>query len=448
MALPAIGLGMFMKLLARSERLAAYGMALAGFGLLFLGIAFLKSAFTGLESSVDLQAMAGDGVVNVLMFLGVGFVMTLLMQSSSAAMALTLTAAGSGWIPLESAAAMVIGSNLGTTSTAVIAAIGATSSAKRVAASHVFFNLITGVVALLTLPVWLWLVSQAGSMMQGNDHVATVLALFHTVFNVLGVFIMLPITNRLVAYLETLFRQAEEDESRPRYLDLTLVDTPELAHKALGHELQRVAMLVRAMATDAINTESSLSARLKQELAVVIKLVEAIGAFIVRLRQVALPEYLSPSFTHALASARYMIDVAEAAYQIDKAQSGALIELTPEIEQAINEYRKYAVSGLTLSVAEAGAWDDEARKAYIVKLEALYMVLKMQLLHQGTVGHVPVRHVVAMIDLLKITGKMVKEMIKATQALSDFISLAEIKPLGTESMDEVIEDGEHENQHA
>lgn len=428
MALPAIGLGMLLKLFAKDERHAALGLAFSGFGVLFLGIDFLKSAFTGIESSFDLTALAGTGLINELLFLGVGFVMTLLMQSSSAAMAITLTAAGSGWIPIEAAAAMVIGTNLGTTSTAMLAAVGATPNAKRVAAAHVIFNVMTGAVALLTLPLWLWLISQLGTWLDGGiSQVATMLALFHTLFNLFGVLLMWPLTAKMVSYLETLFQRAEDDESNPRHLDLTLVDTPELAHVALGKELQRVALLVGAMSADAINTEASISQRLRKDLYIVMKLADAIGGFIVRLRQVALPEYLSPSFSHALTAIRYFVEAADLSRKVDEQQSEDPPTLTPNIQAALSDYRKFVVLTLRIDNNEHPWCEMERRKAYLSELDSKYEALKMMLMHAGTAGDIAVRHVVNTVELVKDTRRMAKQMLKGFVALQNFIALSDVE---------------------
>ena len=425
MALPASGLGMFLKLLSNHERRAAYGLALTGFGVLFLGIDILKSTFSGLEQHIDLQMLSGTGVTEILLFLGLGFVMTLLMQSSSAAMALTLTAAGSGLIPLELAAAMVIGSNLGTTSTAVIAAIGATSNAKRVAASHVIFNLVTGAVAILTLPIWLWLVQEASGFIEGTSHTATLLALFHTVFNVLGVVLMWPFTARMVAHLEKRFVEAEEDESKPRYLDATMVDTPDLAHQALGLELARVADMVSVMAKDAISTESSKSRLLHRDHKVVIRLVEHIAKFINDLQKVELPDYLAPKFIIALASARYFVQVADLAHQVDVAQSDEPPKLTKDLHAAINTFRKEAVAALELENYDIFHCDEAQGKRVSDDMDIQYERLKTHLLHQGTLGNVPVRQVVANVELLKNTERLVREMLKGIMTLSEFSQLPE-----------------------
>lgn len=153
LALPMIGHGMLLRLSGEQSRRGAFGLAMAGFDILFLGIDLLKDTFSGLAGNFRLPEGRGfiDSAAQVL----VGIVLTVLMQSSSAALAIALTAAQGGLLTTQGAAAVVIGANIGTTVTALIAAIGATPAAKRAAAAHIAFNLLTGAVALLLLP---WMV--------------------------------------------------------------------------------------------------------------------------------------------------------------------------------------------------------------------------------------------------------------------------------------------------
>ena len=132
-ALPAIGIGMAMHMAGGKSRWGAGGLALAGFGVFFLGIHLLQNAFTGVSAYIDFNQFGTGTVLGDLVYVGLGFLLTLCVQSSSAAMALALTAAASGTIGLEAAAAVVIGANVGTTSTAILAVIKATPNARRVA---------------------------------------------------------------------------------------------------------------------------------------------------------------------------------------------------------------------------------------------------------------------------------------------------------------------------
>jgi len=252
-ALPMIGVGMLVHLTGGESKRGPFGMVLVGFGLFFIGIGVLKDAFDGLLTVIDLNQFTLDGIGGVLMYVGVGFLMTVLTQSSSAAIALTLTAATGGVVGLYAAAAMVIGANVGTTSTAGIAVIGATANAKRVACAHIIFNVGTGVVALMILPILFWVVQNTGELLGLEAIPALTLALFHTVFNVLGVALIFPLNNRLACFLEKRFITQDEIESRPIYLDKTIAVSPALSINELARELSRITAVVRRMGLGAMS---------------------------------------------------------------------------------------------------------------------------------------------------------------------------------------------------
>lgn len=257
-ALPLIGVGMLLKLTGSRSRRAAIGEAIAGFGLFFIGIDVLRGAFEGLAQGIDLAALPAGTVGGLALFVGAGFLMTVLTQSSSAAIAITLTAATGGVVGLNAAAAMVIGANVGTTSTALAAAIGATPNARRVAAAHVIFNGVTGFVALLILPVMLWAVAATSRGLGLESAPAVTLAIFHTLFNVLGVLLLWPMTGRLARFLSRRFRSPSEQLGRPRYLDATTAGTPTIALEAMRLELVNAASLARRLAAEALLPERNV----------------------------------------------------------------------------------------------------------------------------------------------------------------------------------------------
>ena len=242
LALTLIGVGVVARLTGAGERRGALGSAVAGLGLLFLGIAMLQEAFVGVAASVELPD--GRGVLGTVAQVGVGALLTVLMQSSSASMTVALTAAQGGLMTPEGAAAMVIGANIGTTFKAMLAAIGATPNARRAAAAHVIFNVLTGLVALALLP-WLVGAIAAGRAALGlASDPAIRLALFHTIFNVLGVLLMWPLAGALTRWLQQRFRAAEEDEAQPQHLDDTVLAVPTLALDALKGYLPVLLALV------------------------------------------------------------------------------------------------------------------------------------------------------------------------------------------------------------
>jgi len=239
-ALPLIGIGMALRLSGAEKRRGAAGGALAGFGVLFLGIGFLQQAFSGSGQAIDLSTLGGHGLTSVLAFILAGLLLTVLMQSSSASLAIVLTLAETGVVPLQEAAAAVIGANVGTTVTALIAAIGATSNARRAAAAHVLFNALTGIVAVLLLPLLIGAVDRLRDAFSLDSSPAVSLALFHTVFNLLGIVLMWPLATRLAAFLKHRFRTREETIAQPRFIDRNVASVPSLAVDALRRELVRV----------------------------------------------------------------------------------------------------------------------------------------------------------------------------------------------------------------
>jgi phosphate:Na+ symporter len=418
-ALPAIGLGMLARLFGAEGRLAALGQALAGFGLFFLGIDFLKDAFSGLGDAFDLAAMGGGGVLALLGFVGAGIVLTTLMQSSSAAMAITLTAAAGGTIPLNAAAAVVIGTNIGTTSTAALAAIGATPNARRVAAAHVVFNVIAGAAALVLLPVLIALLDFLQPWFGAGGGYATLLAAFHTLFNVLGVVIVAPATTRLVGFLETRFRAGEEDEARPKYLDRNVVATPVLAMHALARELGRLGEIARRMLKGALSTELAPARELTRDKMVLDRLVEVIGEFSARLQRVNLPAELNNVLPNALRVSRYYGETAELAQRVSRAQGQAEPLPAREIADAVHEFRAATIRLVDAADAGAGGFSSGALTVELDRYQERYQALKAELLRAGTETRIPVRQMVNTLDMLSDVRRAGEQMVKAARHLAN-----------------------------
>src|SRR5690606_26206008 len=222
LSMPLIGIGIVLHLAASGRRAGDLGTALAGFGLLFLGLDFLKDAFADIGSLFPVSALAAGGVANIALAVLGGVVVTTIMQSSTASLALILTAAAQGMMSPLIGAALVIGANLGSTSTAILASLAATANARRLAVVHVAFNLTTAVVALILLaPLW-WITSLLADTLAQNT-LAAQLAVFHTLFNILGLALMWPLADRLLSRIERMFRQREVQTDQPQYLDETVL---------------------------------------------------------------------------------------------------------------------------------------------------------------------------------------------------------------------------------
>lgn len=298
LALPLIGAGMIVRLTSPATARGALGEAVTGFGLFFLGISVLKATFEGIATAFPVEALTG-GFFQDFLFVLAGFGITALAQSSSASIVVALSAVSGGLIGIETGAAMVIGANLGTTVTGLLAVLDATSNAKRVAASHLLFNLTTGAIALLILPGFVWLVEVLVAADIVDPDPSVILALFHTFFNVLGVALFWVIGSRLVRRLEGMFTSEEESEARPRHLDSTLRDMPSLAAASLLLELRRFGGITSDAAAKYLRAPEKRT-YVQRRLLALGQLSEAISNYAAEMSAARMPDTLPDALAHAL----------------------------------------------------------------------------------------------------------------------------------------------------
>lgn len=244
LAMGMIGVGALLKLLSRG-RTAHVGMALAGFGLIFVGIDALQVGMGGLADRISPEDLPDATLVGRLLLVLIGVVMTVIMQSSSASMATTLMAMHSGALTLDQAAPLVIGQSIGTSVTSAVGAIGTSLAAKRTALAHVVFNIGTAVVGFLILPAFVHLVRViAEDFFSGNHEVA--LAAFQTLYKILGVLIFLPVIGKFCAAIERIIpeRGPKWTQNLGRVVGADPVAAVEAGRAALGsiaHDLFGIA---------------------------------------------------------------------------------------------------------------------------------------------------------------------------------------------------------------
>lgn len=411
LALPLIGVGMAMHLSGERQRRGAIGMALAGFGVLFLGIDMLKVTFSAL--STDFQLPEGQGALDTLMQVGIGIFLTVVMQSSSAALTVALTAAQGGLLSTQGAAAVVIGANIGTTVTALIAAIGATPNAKRAAAAHILFNLLTGAVALILLHWLIDFLTILRDWLGLASAAAVKLALFHTVFNLLGVALIWPLAAHMTAFLESRFKVAEEDAARPLYLDKNVLTVPALALDALQREVQRMGQMAIGIVQTAFNLPDSpvLAARSSG----VTRLNQAIADFMVQLNRAGMSPDSAARLTALLRLARDHDSAAELAREGAQAwlEAGTSDKL-PSSEQTA--FRQSALALLKLCSLE-NLPDPAALDGATAEFLGCYDALKNQLLVAGAVGEMSVTRMDAHLRAARALRRAVEHVEKATRLL-------------------------------
>lgn len=243
-SLPLIGIGgLGLIFLSSFPRYLGFSKLTVGLGFLFMGIDFMKLSVEEFANTIDIADFPHYGTW---FYIIVGFLLTALMQSSSATLAIILTAVNANVIFFSEGAAMVIGANVGTTVTILLGVIGGVQIKKQVAFSHVIFNVVTGIIAFIILPFFLNLVEWLEPD-QNSDVVG--IAIFHSLFNILGVLIFLPFINVLVKWLERMFPVKSDEVTI--FINNVSHDLPEAALKALNdetkhlfHETVRLGMMV------------------------------------------------------------------------------------------------------------------------------------------------------------------------------------------------------------
>ncbi len=263
-ALPMIFIGALIKLLGRG-RVSAAGAALAGFALVLFGLTTLQEGMGGLAERLhpaDLPAIFGPGVswwsglFGLLALIVVGLTMTAVMQSSTAAIAVTLSAHFAGAIGLDQACALIIGQNIGTATSSALAAIGASSTAKRLAFAYILFKLAAALIALILFPVTIPLLVRASHTIDG----VTILAGYHTAYNVVGVAVLLPLIDRFTRFVERIL--PERASPLTRSLDRAALVTPLAAEEAVRLTVARaLATMCGSIAAALTATNSGTSVR-------------------------------------------------------------------------------------------------------------------------------------------------------------------------------------------
>ncbi|NWO05142.1 MAG: Na/Pi cotransporter family protein [Alteromonadaceae bacterium] len=312
MALPLLAAGVGLRMISKVPRNQFLGESLAGFALFFLGLSILKTALEGAAGGFTDGGMITSDY-GLPMFLLIGLVATVLTQSSSASLAIVLTAAAGGLIGLEDAAAAVIGANLGSTSTAALSALKATANARRLAIGHILFNLVTGAIALLIMPGMLWAVGAVTDVLELESNPAVSLAIFHTLFNVLGAAVMLPFTAPFARFLGRLFRSKEEDNAQPRYLDDTLITTPELAIGAVDQEMKRLIRHTRGLLRVCLDREALNEAQIGPKADAIRNLNAAITDYIGRLNAEKMQISIVEAMAISLRTCRYLAEATDLA---------------------------------------------------------------------------------------------------------------------------------------
>jgi len=315
-ALPAIGIGTGLKLFSRSKRWIYIGEILLGFGILFYGLATMKGAFDPLKGSDvfrDFFLTVGD---NYLLAIASGALLTIVVQSSSATIGITMALASSGLLGFDVAVALILGENIGTTVTANLAAIGTNLAARRTAFAHLLFNVLGVILIVLSFPGFLHLVNAItpgdpdfiirtaaeaadfGAAIGDQPNISWHIANAHSLFNVINTLIFLPLIG-VLAKLSSLILPGKDElmEFHLKYIDNRVLNTPPIALGQARSETKRMAHLTLEMLTESMdyfrdgNVKRLTSLEKKEE--IVDLLQKEITDFLVNLSQKSITQDMS-----------------------------------------------------------------------------------------------------------------------------------------------------------
>ncbi len=411
-ALPLIAIGVAMKLAGGKGRISAYGEALAGFGVLFYGIVLMQDGFSALAEHWTIPHGSGMSIAAVQLLFGI--LMTMVMQSSSASTVIAVTAAQSGMIDITGAAAVVIGANVGTTVTAVVAVIGATPNAKRAATAHVLFNI---VIAIFGFSLLYWMVP-AIETLRGfwglGDSAATTLALFNTMLNIAGVVVMWPVADRMATELLKRFKPLPSAAAQPQFLDKTALPVPAMAASALGCEVQRMVTIAWQYYSATLHSQEPVL-KLKRDLS---HLLRASEEFVDQMNHSTMDAQTAEKVASILRVRRYLENVQDGVAEVNSLPTD--IFATPAVATAFDQYRKQIESLIQTQTGDPPiAIDHEVLEA----IEDAYQSLKSGLLKAGASGEWRVERMERALHRISAQRRSLQQLVKAqtwlNRALAD-----------------------------
>ena len=349
-ALPAVGIGFALNLLAKSKKVKLWGQVLLGFGVLFIGLMFMKDAFAPLKKSqavIDFFTFSRLPGVGPILGILAGMLVTALIQSSSATIAIVQLLAFQGLISFEATLPLIFGSNIGTTITAQIASFGTVLPARRIARAQLVFNIL-GVICVFPFVQFGLYAKAIEYFMPGaitSANVMVYIAVSHTSFNLLsvaaGLFLISPLEKIAIKMVPA---KRDVPEITPQYLEEHLLNTPAIALKQSVLEMIRMITLAREALNDVMRGFVENNQRLVSEVAqkedIIDTFQEDITNYLVELSQRRLSQEVSeklPALIHSVNDIERIGDHAENMMELAERK---IEEKLPFTEQAVNELQK------------------------------------------------------------------------------------------------------------
>lgn len=452
-ALPLVGLGILFTF-SKKERTKYFGEFVVGFALLFIGLQFLKDSMPDINSNPQMLQVLGDftqgGYGSILLFLLIGTILTIIIQSSSATLALTLIMTAQGWIPYQLAAALILGENIGTTVTANLASIVANDHAKRTARAHLIFNLIGVIWMLFLFHPFLWMISEwtqwlgAGSPYTDPSAAPVAISLFHTVFNVINTLLLIWFVHLIAKIVSRLVRiriPPEKAIEVPKFLDREVLQYPETAIAALLRETEYLfkntifEIVCHALNIHRKDITSTLKAREIVEkskedfktdvralyLQKVKKIYGAIIKYATRAQStLKLTEEQNNRILEIKLAGRKMVEIIRDVGELNRNVSYFLESENVHIKKEYNLFRKKAIKVLRAILLFR---DEENKEKYRLKLQQLKKEAKENI----RIGHLEINRLIRD-DLIStsMASSLVNDHDNLNQLITRLIEVAEL----------------------
>lgn len=216
------------------------GQIFIGLGFFFLGVGYIKDGFEEYKDIVDFSQYSMEGLHGVLLFVGLGALMTAIVQSSHATLTIIISALTTGSMTYENALAATLGTSVGGVMTAVIVSLSTNIDGKRLAVANCIFNFSIALLVIATFDYFVWLNTTISSFLGLGEESVLRLAVFHTLFNLVGVILLLPFVPKISALLEKALTEKDSQIDKPLYINNTIVEYPDTAFLALYHEIEHL----------------------------------------------------------------------------------------------------------------------------------------------------------------------------------------------------------------
>ena len=274
-AFPMIIFGVILRL-GKSNSSKGGGNVLLGLGFIFLGIAYMKDGFDEIKSSIDLVSYSMKGYTGIIVYILIGIIVTVVIQSSAATLAIVITALNADSISYINALSLAIGANIGTTLTAILASFTSNENGKRVAFVHFIFNFISAIFVTIFIFYFKDFVDLLAPYFGISNHnYGMKLALFHTIFSLVGIILLTPFIHLLVKISENLIPKKVSSASKPKYLTPSVLSNPDAALISIKKEIINLYENCQKAMLHALNlhttglTKETLNARLNDEISII-----------------------------------------------------------------------------------------------------------------------------------------------------------------------------------